>query len=225
MGPPNSSPLRQRVDARRCRSSSPTTDRKGLGDGEADKETLLGPPGGDVEHSADAVQNSSDFGDDDLDQDLMDLADASTDPFVEPVAAHNEFDSLGSSAWSSFAANKMQSSHPKQPPTVDTEPPIDQNDMNNETKHDDSDDFDDDYSNFADDFQEILAECDGKPDKVDSFNPTPAEQQAVKNDTTAAAPAAEAEFSGDEFDDDFDLAAIEQSMKQAGGDGAHVCHS
>lgn len=227
MGPSGSSPLRQRVDARRCRSSSPITDRKGLGNAEVAGQALDPAvdnfnPAGNV-----AVQDcSSEFGDDDLDQDLMDLASVSVDPFVEPAASRAEFESLRSSAWSNLAADKSQSSPPKQPPPADNKAPIMHEIMSNEIKPDDSDDFEDDFGELGDEFQEMLAECDGKPGKVDSFKQIPADQQtASKSGSAIVASKAETDISGDEFDDDIDMDFIEQTMKQAGEDEAYVCHS
>lgn len=227
LGPPGSSPLRQRVDARRCRSSSPITNRKGLGDAEVVAQAVnpavkSSKPAGDIAPR----DSSSEFGDDDLDQDLMDLASASADPFVEPAASRNEFESLGSSAWSNLAADKPPLSHPKQPPPPDNKAPTVHRIMNDEMKRDDSDDFEDDFGDFGDDFQEMLAGCDGKPDKIDSIKHIPTEPHTANiADNALVAPKAEADFSGDEFDDDIDLDLIEQTMKQAGEDGTHVCHS
>lgn len=184
--------------------------------------------------------DSSDFGDDDLDQDLMELADASADPFVDSDADRNEFGSLGSSAWSSFAADKLQPKHPAPPPLMNSKPPTVNNLMNNETKPDDSDDFDDDYGDFDDNFEEILAECDEKQEHINSSKPVTSEQHIVEKTNASAVATAdrkrgkspnipaqefEAASSEDEFDDDFDLDAIEQTMKEAGQDGDNVCYS
>ncbi|KAJ5659503.1 hypothetical protein N7507_005954 [Penicillium longicatenatum] len=233
-GPPNSSPLRQRLDAERCRSSSPIADRKGQGDTAAAQKHLAEPESNPGVNLAPILEgSSSDFGDDDLDQDFMDLADASEDPFVVPPASRDsgkEFGSFGSS-WSKLAAEKPSSSNLKQPSTTDKDSHIVNHIMNNETKPDDSDDFDDDYG----DFDDILAECDEKPGKIDSCKPTTVEQQTVKKlepspvpsmvqvlaKSGTPTPAAADTFSDDEFDDDFDLDAIEQSMKQTGTDGAY----
>ena len=247
MGPPNSSPLRQRVDAQRCRSSSPITDRKGLGDVKATTD-FLGHPSedkpGEIKNVA-LPGASSDYGDDDLDdQDLMDLADVSEDPFVEQPASRNEFESLGSSAWSKLAADKPQPSHPKEPPALDHQKAPLHNGSSNEdsgghlNKVENEDEDDDE---FGDDFQDILAECDTAPNNVESLKSTSAEQQLAKQADPAPAaldisvsreaqnpPAHEnAGFSsGDEFDDDFDFDAIEQTMKQQTGEaGVYVCRS
>ncbi|KAJ5935398.1 hypothetical protein N7466_004945 [Penicillium verhagenii] len=232
-GPLNISPLRQRLDAERCRSSSPIADRKGHGDTIAVQESF--PESGcksGINLAPIHEASSSDFGDDVLDQDFMDLADASEDPFVVPPASRtsvNEFGSFGSS-WSKLAAEKAFSSHITRPSTADNIPRV-VDTINNETKPDDSDDFDDDYG----DFDDILAVCDTKSGKMDSYQPVTVKQKSVKQlEPSPVAPITQVPakldaktddvadaFSDDEFDDDFDLDAIEQSMKQTGTDGAY----
>jgi hypothetical protein len=237
MGPPNSSPLRQRMDAQRCRSSSPTMDRKGLGDADAAREALIGKSADDSGAARGAILEDfeSEFGDDDLDQDFMDLADAAADPFVAPAVDRNEFDSLGSSAWSNLAAEKLESSHSRLQSVSDKKPPAAHNVMINETKPDDSDDFEDDFGVFDDDFEDALVECDAKPTnaskllitepyptrKVDAVDSAPQVPANVSHLSVHAAAA----LSDDEFDDDFDLDAIEQTMKQTGEDAVYVGHS
>lgn len=234
MGPPNSSPLRQRMDAQRCRSSSPTMDRKGLGDADAAREALTGKSADNSGAARGAIleDSESEFGDDDLDQDFMDLADAAADPFVTPavVVDRNGIDSLGSSAWSNLAAEKLESSHSGLQFVSDKKPPAAQNFMNNETKPDNFDDLEDEYGDFDDDFEDVLVECDAKP--TDASNPSIAESQpaprvdAVYVNSAPQVPAhTTAAFSDDEFDDDFDLDAIEQTMKQTGEDATYVGHS
>lgn len=232
--PPNSSPLRKQVDAERCRSSSPTMDRKGPGNSGDQKASVRAP----TREAAGVAQlpvlreSSSEFGDDDLDQDLMDLADAAAeDPFVAAPASHNEFESLGSSAWSKLAAEKPQSSFTKQPPVADVKPHNVSKVMDAETNVEASDEFDDDYGDYAENFDEILAGCDKKQ---------PVPEQEVVGMKPAAAPLpvaapstmlnekkenAEATFSEDEFDDDFDLDAIEQTMKHTGAEETYVGRS
>ncbi|KAJ5280981.1 Dna2/Cas4 domain of unknown function DUF83 [Penicillium angulare] len=224
-GPPNSSPLRQRVDAERCRSSSPIADRKGLGNSTEAQEAPAGRNKIRALPAPIIEESSSDFGDDDLDQDFMDLAAVSEDPFVTAPASrtsHNEFGCLGSSGWSNVIQEKPHSSHPKQPPTADTKPPIVHTITNNETKPDDSEDFDDDFGDFDDD---ILAACDAKSNEIDYTKPATENKQAVKGlDPSPVAPMAgirsgktegsTGEFSDDDFDDDFDFDAIEQTMNQ-----------
>lgn len=239
--PPGSSPLRQHMDARRCRSSSPTKDRKTLEDvAEANESPCAVPADKARPGQMPALQeSSSDFGDDDLDQDLMDLADASADPFIDSVKLSNEVDSLGSSSWAALAAEKSRSCQPKENSTLDSKLPTSQNHTNNETKRDEFDDFDDDYDDLPDNLQEILAKCDEKPDQANAAKTATSEPPLGKSDATNApvdaTPSnvpfateckAEAASSDDEFDDDFDLEAIEQTMKQTGeGKPVHVCRT
>jgi DNA replication ATP-dependent helicase Dna2 len=238
---PGSSPLRQHMDARRCRSSSPTKDRKALEDvAETNESPCAAPTDKGRPNQRPVLQeSSSDFGDDDLDQDLIDLADASADPFVDAVRPSNEFDSLGSSDWAALAAEKSRSWQPKENSMLDSKPSTSHNLTNNELKRDEFDDFDDDYDDLPDNLQEILAKCDKKPDQPKAAKTATGEPLLKNLDATNAPvgavsgkfPAttgvkAEAESSDDEFDDDFDLEAIEQTMKQAGeGKPAHVCRS
>lgn len=227
MGPPGSSPLRQRLDARRCRSSSPITEKMNTIDTEAAAQPLK-PSASNAKATRNATlqDSSSDFGDDDLDLEFMDLASASADPFVDPAASCNEFESFGSSAWSNLATGKLQSSHPMQPAPADEKPSIVHDIMNGETKPDDSDDFEDDFGDLSEDFEEMLAKCDGKSGNVNSAeeNPT-AQQNPGKAGSATAASKVETDFSDDEFDDDIDLESLEQTMKQAGEKETYVCHS
>lgn len=244
MAPPNSSPLRQRMDTRRCRSSSPTVDRKHAGDFVA-ADDCLPPhvPGDDmnVDQKAAFQDSSSEFGDDDLDQEFLDLAEASADPFIAPALApasdRQEFDSFGSSGWSAVANQQSQSWRPKVPVISEEKA------TSGEPKHDDSDDFDDDeYGDFPDSLQDVLAACDAKSSSIHTTKPTTKEKPPFKSSGSVTVGAGadvsgeipqktsvkpDPESSGDEFDDDdFDLEAIEQTMKQTGENGqAYVCHS
>lgn len=239
--PPGSSPLRQHMDARRCRSSSPTKDHRLH---KADEETAISPCAASLDKAGPGNSpvlqgSSSEFGDDDLDQGLMDLADASEDPFIEPAHASNEFASLGSSGWAALNAEKSPSWQPKKNPILDSKPaiPITHNTTTNETKSDEFDDFDEDeYDDLPDNLQEILAKCDTKPVPVNPSKPTTTGPSLQKPDAMNArvngsmhskpSTAAPVASSDDEFDDDFDLEAIEQTMKQAGEGGpAYVSHS
>lgn len=243
-GPPGSSPLRQHMDARRCRSSSPT---KGNRLHEADEETAESPCAVPLEQVKPRKlpilqESSSEFGDDDLDQGLIDLADASEDPFIEQSNTSNEFASLGSSGWATIDAEKSRSWQPNKNSMLDIKPPIPipQNNTTNETKRDEFDDFEDEYDDLPDNLQEILAKCDTKPVPINSSKPTCTGPSLQKSDAmnvptngsihskplTAPSVKPEAASSDDEFDDDFDLEAIEQTMKQADEGGpTYVSHS
>ncbi|KAJ5815003.1 hypothetical protein N7474_006780 [Penicillium riverlandense] len=237
MAPTNSSPLRQRMDARRCRSSSPTVDRKHAGvSGAADYRLPPHVPGDDcnIDQKAAFQDSSSEFGDDDLDQEFLDLAEASADPFIAPTPApasvRQEFDSFGSSGWSALANQQSQSWRPKVPVVPEEKT------TSGEPKHDDSDDFDDDeYGDFPDNLQDVLAACDAKSSSIRCTKPTTKENPSVKGSGSVTVSAgadlsggvpqktfgkSDPDSSGDEFDDDdFDVEAIEQTMKQTGENG------
>jgi hypothetical protein len=214
-------------------------DRKGLGDADAAREALLGKSADNSGTGRGAIlqDSESEFGDDDLDQDFMDLADTAADPFVTTAGDHNEFDSLGSSAWSNLAAEKLESNHSRLQSMSDKKPPAAHNFMNNETKPDDSDEFEDDYGVFDNDFEDALVKCDTKP--TNALNLPIAESQPARKvdavsvdlvpQVSAHVPQISAHvattLSDDEFDDEFDLDAIEQTMKQNGEDAAYVGHS
>ncbi|CAI7630725.1 unnamed protein product [Penicillium bialowiezense] len=230
MGPPGSSPLRQHIDARRCRSSSPTKDHRLPGLKEDPDEINDPTPFEDTKPAGMPVleESSSEFGGDDLDQDFMDLVDASADPFIEAPRQEVEAVPLASSVRDASAGAKVQSwpsqnaAVPASKPSTSHIPTI------NETKNDESDEFEDDYDDLPGNLEEILAKCDQKP--VPVTNPTtnapPANGLNVKNvptnggvtaaNSTATGIKVDSPSSDDEFDDDFDLEDIEQTMKQAG---------
>ncbi|KAJ5169535.1 Dna2/Cas4 domain of unknown function DUF83 [Penicillium coprophilum] len=228
--PPGSSPLRQHMDARRCRSSSPTKEhRLQEADGEAAESSSVPHEKARPGELPVLQESSSEFGDDDLDQDLMELADASEDPFIEPTHASNEFASLGSSGWSALAADKSRLWQPKGSSTLDSNSPMPYNTTINEPKRDEFDEFEDEYDDLPDNLQEILAKCDTKPVTTGPSLQRSGATNAPVNDsmlnkTSSAVPVkAEVASSDDEFDDDFDLEAIEQTMKQA-GEGGPACN-
>lgn len=242
MGPPNSSPLRKRIDAERCRSSSPIADRKGPGLGEGTKQILdtfsrTNPAKTGTEVLDDS---SSEFADDDLDQGLIDLVDASEDPFVAPATNRAEFETLGSSAWSKFASERVALGQVTKPPIVDNKSPIVPDFTNSETQSVNQDDLDDEYGDFSENFEEILAKCGSKSETKDLFQSTiPLQQHGRKSGPVAVRSGLDISdepqkksvqdvdivSSEDEFDDDFDLDVIEQTMKEAGKDEAYVCRS
>ncbi|KAJ5567408.1 Dna2/Cas4 domain of unknown function DUF83 [Penicillium sp. DV-2018c] len=234
-GPHGSSPLRQHVDGRRCRSSSPMKDRNLHDVFEEAAESPCGPPleKGGIGQASVLQESSSEFGDDDLDQDLMGLADGSGDPFTDSAHASNDFTSLGSSGWAALTVDKSHSR--SQDPVLDRKPSLPPNNTNNATRDDEFDDSDD-YDDLPDNLQELLAKCDTQPRRSDPSNQGSMGQYLQKTDSTKASvngsvhskhpatPAtatvnAEMGSSDDEFDDDFDIEAIEQTMKQAGEAG------
>lgn len=230
--PPSSSPLREHKDSPRSRSASPI-ERRALrasekSNNQTDEHEACKDKGG-------LHRSSSEFGDDDFDQDLLDFAATSIDPFVETtqpraVQPANSEGRLG------LALN--ENSNPlKVPEHPDTAPMAPDSKVNiiNENDGNDIDEFEDDYDGLPENLEEIAAAYDEAPEsngleKVTGNDELTSQKPPL---AAAAAPAPEGtakaqEFSsGDEFDDDdFDLEAIEQSMNQSGEYGSnHVCHS
>ena len=113
--------------------------------------------------------------------------------------------------------------------------------LNNETKHDDSDDFDDDFGDddfgvFDGELQDVLRNCGAEPAKVSE--PHAAAQSTRQNETISLGPGNQTPAEGmhtsgpvvappsdDEFDDDLDIDAFEQTMEKSGKDSAYVCRS
>ncbi|PLB42499.1 bifunctional ATP-dependent DNA helicase/ssDNA endodeoxyribonuclease DNA2 [Aspergillus candidus] len=222
----DSSPVPKREEVRRSRSTSPVERKQPLKD--------LGSPGQETKTGDSCIRpiatepvkvSSSDFGDDDLDQDFLDLAEAAMDPFVdsdgvnddEQVAKPNGLPHL-SPVKAPAASGGQVNSH------VDTTMA-----EKSDYKYD-ADEFDDDFEEFSDNIEDILAECDGTPStklarSVSNNNPVSQPLSSGHDAKPLFAVAAdqvfgdvknpEATSSGDEFDDeDFDMEAIEQSMKQ-----------
>ncbi|KAI2794842.1 hypothetical protein POX_a01443 [Penicillium oxalicum] len=241
MGPPNSSPLRQRMDAQRCRSSSPILDRQSGVNAEATKSAQLSELTEQLlPVRCQSLQDSdSEFGCDDLDEDFLNLAEDAGDPFIDTSGQHKDIALLGSSAGSKAKANANHveiSSSGGQNVTSPKRnaPPLS---LNNETKHDDSDDFDDDFGDddfgvFDGELQDVLRNCGAEPAKVSE--PHAAAQSTRQNETISLGPGNQTPAEGmhtsgpvvappsdDEFDDDLDIDAFEQTMEKSGKDSAY----
>jgi DNA replication ATP-dependent helicase Dna2 len=240
MGPPGSSPLRQHVDARRCRSSSPTKDHRlpGVEEDAGEIDDLV--PFEDTKPARMPVleELSSEFGGDDLDQDFMDLVGASADPFIEAPRQNVDTAPSAPSGWGASAGAKLQSRHSQDAAVPASKPSTSHIPTINETKNDEFDEFEDDYDDLPGNLEEILAKCDQKPAPVtnSTTNPPPANGPKATNVPVNGGPTgtnptvtdikADSPSSDDEFDDDFDLEDLEQTMKQAGeGKPAYVSHS
>ncbi|CAG7927157.1 unnamed protein product [Penicillium olsonii] len=232
MGPPGSSPLRQQIDARRCRSSSPTKDHRlvGIDEDPAERNGTLPNEVTEPVRMPVLDESSSEFGGDDLDQDLMDLADASADPFVEAPRTVPGTAPLKPVGGGVAAAERLPPWYPPRNPVPGNKSCTTLDPTINEPNHDESDEFDDDYDDLPGNLEELLAQCDQKPQSANDSNP-PTNPPPIKGSTTVdvtakgtatgADPVAPCTKTGmassdDEFDDDFDLEAIEETMKQAG---------
>ncbi|KAF7716942.1 Uncharacterized protein PECH_000665 [Penicillium ucsense] len=238
MGPPNSSPLRQRMDAQRCRSSSPILDRQGtegakaINDGQilelAEHATALACQG---------LQDSdSEFGGDDLDEDFLNLAENAADPFVDTSRQERE-----STPFGSFSGMKQTAGTPAFGDSGDAALRLtsQRHSTTNENGRDDSDNFDDDFGDddfgiFDDQLQDALVDCEMEPVKVSNTHVATGIQSIRQVEPTSSnhdsQPPAEGlhvlgqaaqSSSDDEFDDDFDLDAIEQTMGASGNSSTH----
>lgn len=225
---PSSSPVPENKDEARSRSSSPI-ERRTLRASEKSHQT-----DDDDQPSKDQGRphgSSSEFEDEELDQDLLDFAAASMDPFVDTKESHNSIEPSGSGGGPGFVSKDDQPSlpapeHPSANPTSPDPKPntINQNDAN------EFDEFDDDYDDEG--MEEIIAEYDktsgsnipGDTAGHDQSAPEPAALDGAE--PPKGAEKGQGMSSGDEFDDDdFDVEAIEQSMNQAEAGSNHVCRS
>ena len=234
----DSSPVPKREEARRSRSTSPAERKQSLED--------FGSPGQENNAGGSCIRpaatvpvkvSSSDFGDDDLDQDFLDLAEATMDPFVDSDGP-NDNEKVAK-------PDGLPNLSPIEAPAVSGAQVNTHTDTTMPEKNDhkyDADEFDDDFDEFSDNIEDIFAECDGTPSTKIArpvSNNIPVSQplgpshdtktpfDVAADQTFGDVKNAEATSSGDEFDDgDFDMEAIEQSMKQtAEGGPDDVCHT
>ncbi|RHZ68543.1 bifunctional ATP-dependent DNA helicase/ssDNA endodeoxyribonuclease DNA2 [Aspergillus thermomutatus] len=228
----DSSPVPKRKQVRWSRSNSPVERMAAAQMPEKEIEyddgvahSLIGP--NEVEGVG---ASSSDFGDDDLDQDFLDLAEASEDPFLEPTRSDKYTNPMKLKA---TVESTVEQPRPQLSTLGDSGQnavaPGSGNRKPSVHKTVNSDDFDDDF----DDIEDILAECDGTADLTHP-GPTASAKQ-LANEQPCIEPDQKRPYetkgfygiskgtletsSGDEFDDDdFDVEAIEQSM-QTGRNG------
>jgi hypothetical protein len=175
-------------------------------------------------------ESSSDFGDDDLDDDFLELAEASMDPFVEttqpniasrkPDTEHGHASALdeGESSFNSITHELLSDTNPLIPTRNDTALDIDE--------------FDDDFEGFSDNIDEILAGCDETPSsKLPRIIQQPQRLEHPLPHNRRGGPLVVQEASNnesnerymtssDEFgDDDFDLDCFDQAIPQTGENG------
>ena len=174
--------------------------------------------------------SSSEFEDDDLDLDLLEFAGGSLE---EPTKPHDNVQPVKSE---SINGHMSRESHIEKDRGFDTTTQGVNTSMNCKSVTNDVDEFDDD-DDLPESIHMILDGRDKATVSIEfeqpSTNYSANLKQAASNSGKAnAEPCKETRkpqevSSGDEFDDeDFDLEAIEQSMKQSGEDGpSHVCRS
>ncbi|KAH8422669.1 bifunctional ATP-dependent DNA helicase/ssDNA endodeoxyribonuclease DNA2 [Aspergillus melleus] len=229
---PSGSPIPASKRGQRDRSASPVYSK-----GAPQHTTRSNQENGDQRASGSqgtrtVQKSSSDFGDDDLDDDFFDLAQASMDPFVEP-SQHGTAMGAMNTNYAGVLASANQQSLPdaksiSDSNTMGSAPAMNTNNQSEYTL--DADEFDDDFDEFSDNIEDILAECEATqntklarpaaknflasdhPGSLKSMDSSMPPLEPVKG---ASKPVETS--SGDEFDDDdFDMEAIEQSMMQSG---------
>lgn len=220
--PPSSSPA-PAGNVQRNRSLSPIEEKAALRAPEkvtgGNEEDLIQPESRELRDTT-PQESSSEFEDDGLDFDLLEFADTTINSVAGPTQTQNNPERQNTKS-----ANGIEDCHNSGKTSQDTG-------TNRKFKKppNDVDEFDDD-DDFPEDINLLLDECENKP--TSSFVNKPATlKQAVSHNVQAdAQPPKKPEkpteaSSDDEFgDEDFDLDAIEQSLKQSGQDTQHVCHS
>ncbi|RAL01007.1 bifunctional ATP-dependent DNA helicase/ssDNA endodeoxyribonuclease DNA2 [Aspergillus ibericus CBS 121593] len=237
------SPVPARNHVRRNRSASPTEDRKGPALPSRKSSQVQEPRVIHVvpEDRKPLEESSSDYGDDDFDQDFFDLAEASMDPFVDAESHHHGDIPLSEKRVNNNTPTDIRFSAKETNDTGVMNTKIDEDKPTNNDNTLDADEFDDDFDGISDDMEDLLAECDNAPStKLASIisTETLAPKQPIsvvgsgnRFASTSRAPnptdLGSETPSGDEFDDDgLDLEAIEQSMVHSGAAGSNnVCHS
>ncbi|PYH99125.1 hypothetical protein BO71DRAFT_314863 [Aspergillus ellipticus CBS 707.79] len=229
-GVSDSSPVPARNHVRPNRSASPVEERitvQPLGMASQAKDPRFIPAA--PQDRKTLEESSSDYGDDDFDQDFLDLAEASMDPFVDDDSSNSQKAVLSKERANGIAPEAdlpINLTNDSIPPAINAKPKADVP-KNNEPDLN-ADEFDDDFDGISDTMDDLLVECDGTPSiamagpfskeqsGVEEFVPgtrfgnTPASRHEELNATKTSPET----FSGDEFDDDaLDIEAIEQSMK------------
>ncbi|KAL2799580.1 hypothetical protein BJX66DRAFT_242739 [Aspergillus keveii] len=213
---------------RQSRSASPLETKPADERQDLIDELVGGPRAPPIEKTL--QESSSDFGDDDLDDDFLELAEASMDPFVETTQPN-------------IALRKLDTNHGHASPLGEGEPSF--NSMTHEllsdtnplilTRNDtalDIDEFDDDFEGFSDNIDEILAGCDETPSsKLPRIIQQPQRLEHPLPHNRRGGPLVVQEASNnesnerymtssDEFgDDDFDLDCFDQPIPQTGENG------
>ncbi|EAW10650.1 bifunctional ATP-dependent DNA helicase/ssDNA endodeoxyribonuclease DNA2 [Aspergillus clavatus NRRL 1] len=176
--------------------------------------------------------SSSDFGDDDLDQDFLELAEASADPFIDSSRPGGSTNSPKRNLRTEPILEEPQNlSQTKEEPHQTAQAPGSSACTTNFRKTTDHDDFDDDF----DDIEDILAECDENSSlsnlehlastKQSTWRQSGEKASMRQSNLTESYQATNGQLeisSGDEFDDDdFDVEAIEQSMQPGKNESAN----
>ncbi|BCR95882.1 bifunctional ATP-dependent DNA helicase/ssDNA endodeoxyribonuclease DNA2 [Aspergillus luchuensis] len=234
----DSSPIPARNQGRRSRSKSPTEDRKSQAQASKKTSQVQEPR---IIHAAPEdrkplEESSSDYGDDEFDQDFFDLAEASIDPFVDVGSSHLKDKALSDGLAKNGASTEACASTKEWRETgaVTMKTNVDKPTNNVDTL--DADEFDDDFDGLSDGMEDLLAQCE-KSQSTDMAKPVStgpaASRQPIPGAKSGYYPNAMSEVPiqkkgeqdasfGDEFDDDgLDIEAIEQSMMHSGADASN----
>ncbi|KAL3476333.1 DNA replication factor Dna2-domain-containing protein [Aspergillus californicus] len=224
---PDPAPVPAHHGTRRSRSASPLAVKvANTIEAEVDLGDDLTAAPSAPESKETSQRSSSDFGDDDLDDDFLELADASMDSFVEQNQTDNTFLMLNAKHESRTVKHSFGDVTQDLPPKTNKKVPT-------ETDYTlEHDEFDDDFEGFSDNIDEILAGCDATPSSKISRNiqqqPRLPEYSLSHNGTERLPEVKEESHnetkkqyfnSGDEFDeDDFDMDCLDQPITQTGED-------
>ncbi|OJJ57489.1 hypothetical protein ASPSYDRAFT_1056664 [Aspergillus sydowii CBS 593.65] len=161
-GAPKSTPTTLHNKTRRSRSASPleTKITKPAVRGPNMDEDMVDAPGAPTNKKP-LQESSSDFGDDDLDDEFLGLAEASMDPFVESTGIVDTKGVLGTTYGQSLSSSRDSQSSDKK--DHDLRGQSDKESSHSTDYQLDVDEFDDDFEGFGDNIDEILAGCDQTP--------------------------------------------------------------
>lgn len=236
--PPSSSPV-PAANAQRNRSMSPIEEKAAL---RASEKATKGDQVNSVQPESRALRDttpqgySSEFEDDGLDLDLLEFADATLNSVTGPTHAYSnsecqKTESANGPSSEEHDHNDTENRHGFGTVIGDTD-----TGMRYKNTLNDFDEFDDD-DEFPENINMLLTGCDNASVSTGPVNPSAnkpatlkqvASHAAQANTLPPAKPEKPAEASSeDEFDDeDFDLEAIEQSLKQSGEETQnYVCHA
>ncbi|OJJ74761.1 hypothetical protein ASPBRDRAFT_120519 [Aspergillus brasiliensis CBS 101740] len=234
----DSSPIPARSQGRHSRPKSPAEDIKGQAQTSKKAGQVHEPR---VIHAAPEdrkplEESSSDYGDDEFDQDFFDLAEASMDPFVDAGSSHLQGKSLSAKPVNNQVSTDARASTEKLTETNAVNMKTDVDKATNNVDTLDADEFDDDFDGLSDSMEDLLAQCE-KSQSTDMAKPVSTGPAAPKQPISEfqsgnyLGATSEASFEkkggpstsfGDEFDDDgLDIEAIAQSMAHSGADGSN----
>ncbi|PWY80625.1 hypothetical protein BO70DRAFT_46510 [Aspergillus heteromorphus CBS 117.55] len=246
-GVSDSSPVPTRHHVRHDRPASPVNDgvqSRPLEQSSQTKEPRVIQA---VSHDVKQLEeSSSDYGDDDFDQDFIDLAEASIDPFVDDGSSNTHKADPSEECVDNVASkevylpiSQVKDSNPSSMKSKPNANLPNSNEHGFDADEFDADEFDDDFDGISDNIDDLLVDCQATP-TMKTARTIPKEQSTGEQlvsgsgfgslstarhgayNETRRSPG----LSGDEFDDDgLDIEAIEQSMVHSGVDGSDdVCH-